>query len=57
MEYTDFIAVIDLGTSHIVGMELRIRMTFSPSSPMTQRSQRHVFAEDVYIMVKRQPIR
>ena len=53
MEYTDFIAVIDLGTSHIVGM-VGTKNQDDVLSIIAYDSEK---SEDVYIMVKRQLIR
>ena len=50
MAYTDFIAAIDLGTSHMVGMVgTRMRRALFQSSPTKLRTPAPAYEEDVYI--------
>ena len=48
MAYTDFIAAIDLGTSHMVGM-VGMRRALFQSSPTKLRTPAPAYEEDVYI--------
>jgi hypothetical protein len=57
MAYTDFIAAIDLGSSHMVGMVGRARRELSRLLPTKLRTPLPVYEEDVYIMWKKQLIR
>ena len=49
MAYTDFIAAIDLGTSHMVGMVGTKNATLFQSSPTKLRTPAPAYEEDVYI--------
>ncbi len=58
MAYTDFIAAIDLGSSHMVGMVgTKSRRGPSRLLPTKWRTPIPVYEEDVYIMWKKQQIR
>ena len=58
MTYTDFIAVIDLGTSHMVGMVgTKNENGVLSIIAYDVENQNPAFAEDVYITWRKLPIR